>query len=39
MTEDEMVEWHHQLDRHEFQQVPIVGDRGCKESDMTETLN
>ena len=21
MTEDEMVGWHHQLDRHEFEQV------------------
>ena len=30
MTEDEMVEWHHQLDRHEFEQVPIVGDRGLQ---------
>ena len=25
MTEDEMVEWHHQLDGHEFGQVPGVG--------------
>ena len=49
MTEDEMVEWHHQLDGHEFEQVPIIGDGqgglascspwGCKESDMTERLN
>ena len=49
MTEDEMVRWHHQLDRHEFEQAPGVGDgqgslvccspRGCKESDMTEPLN
>ena len=46
MTEDEMVGWHHQLDRHEFEQAPGVGDRqgslvccsswGCQESDMTE---
>ena len=26
MTEDEMVEWHHQLDGHEFEQAPGVGD-------------
>ena len=26
MTEDEMVEWHQQLDRHEFEQAPGVGD-------------
>ena len=26
MTEDEMVGWHHQLDGHEFEQVPGVGD-------------
>ena len=25
MTEDEMVGWHHQLDGHEFEQVPGVG--------------
>ena len=25
-TEDEMVEWHHQLNGHEFQQGPGVGD-------------
>ena len=24
--EDEMVGWHHQLDGHEFEQVPGVGD-------------
>ena len=44
-TEDEMVGWHHQLDEHEFDQVPEVGDGqgslaccspwGRKESDMT----
>ena len=26
MTEDEMVGWHNQLDRHEFEQVLGVGD-------------
>ena len=25
-TEDEMVEWHHQLDGHEFEQAVGVGD-------------
>ena len=49
MTEDEMVGWHHRLDRHEFEQAPGVGDGqgglvccspwGRKESDMTEQLN
>ena len=30
MTEDEMVGWHHQLDGHEFEQAPGVGDgQGC----------
>ena len=48
-TEDEMVGWHHQLDRHEFAQALGVGDGqgrlvccgswGCKESDATEQLN
>ena len=48
-TEDEMVEWHHQLDGHELEQAPGVGDGqgsltccsplGHKESDMTEWLN
>ena len=47
--EDEMVGWHHQLDGHEFEQAPGVGNGqgslvccspwGCKESDMTEQLN
>ena len=27
MAKDEMVEWHHQLDGHEFEQAPRVGDR------------
>ena len=49
MTEDEMVGWHHQLNGHEFEQAPGVGDEqgglaccdswGRKESDMTERLN
>ena len=49
MTEDEIIKWHHQLDGHEFEQAPGVGDgqgslaccstQGCKESDMTERLN
>ena len=48
-TEDEMVGWHHWLDRHEFEQDLGVGDeqgslvccspRGRKESDTTERLN
>ena len=49
MTEDEMVGLYHQLDGHEFEQAPGVGDGqrrlaclspwGCKESDMTKWLN
>ena len=49
MTEDEMVEWHHQLDGCEFEQALGVGDGqgslACcspwvrKELDMTEQLN
>ena len=49
MSEDEMVEWHHQCGGHEFEQAPEVGDRqgglvycsprGCKELDTTEGLN
>ena len=48
-TEDEMVEWHHLLNGHEFEQAPRVGDGqgslvycspwGRKESNMTERLN
>ena len=48
-TEDEMVEWHHWLDRPESEQPPGVGDGqesleccspwGHKESDMTEQLS
>ena len=26
MTEDEIVGWHHQLNGHEFEQAPGVGD-------------
>ena len=49
MTEDEMAGWHHQLDGHEFEKTPGVGDGlgglaccgswGHKESDTTERLN
>ena len=49
MTEDEMVEWHHWLNGHEFEHAPEVGDgqgslvwcspQGCKMLDMTEQLN
>ena len=48
-TEDEMVQWHHWLNGHEFEQALGVGDGqgslaycsswGCKDSDMTERLN
>ena len=49
MTEDEMVEWHHRLKGHEFEQAPGDDDRqgnlvccspwGHKESDTTDRLN
>ena len=49
MTEDKMVRWHHQIDGHEFDQAPGVGDGqgslascspwGRKELNMTERLN
>ena len=49
MTEDKMVGWHHQLDGHEFEQAPGVGDgQGClvccdpwhrKKSDTIVRLN
>ena len=49
MTEDELVGWHHQLNGHEFEQVPGVGDgqgslachspRCRQELDMSEWLN
>ena len=48
-TEDEMVGWHHQLNGHEFEQAPGVGDEqrslayyspwGCKESEIIDRLN
>ena len=48
-TEDEMVDWHHRLDGHEFEQSLLVGDGqerltycspwGRKESNTTEWLN
>ena len=48
-TEDEMVEWHHQLSEHMFEEALGVGDGqgglacydswGRKELDMTERLN
>ena len=48
-TEDEMVGWHHRLNRHGFGWTPAVGDGqgglvccgswGCRESDTTERLN
>ena len=48
-TEHEMAGWRHQLDGHEFEWTPGVGDGqgglaccdswGCKESDTTERLN
>ena len=49
MTEDEMVEWHHRLDEHEFEQslgngvgqgsLVCCTPWGHKESDTTEQLN
>ena len=49
MTQDEMVGWHHQLNRHESEQAPGDGEgqgslagcspQGRKGSDMTEQLN
>ena len=49
MIVDEMVGWYHQLDRHEFEQAPGIGEGqgslaccspwGRKELDMTEQLN
>ena len=49
MTEDEMVGWHHQLNRHEFEQAPGGDDGqgslvcfslwGHKKPDMTQRLN
>ena len=47
-TKDEMVGWHHRINRHEFEHIPGVGDGegklaccspwGCKQLDMTEWL-
>ena len=42
-----MIEWHHRLNRHEFEQAPELDDGqgaccspwGHKESDMAEQLN
>ena len=44
-----MVGWHHQLNRHEFEQTPGYSEgqgslvccspKGCKEPDTTEQLN
>ena len=49
MTENEIVGWHHQLNGHEFEQVPgdverqgslgCCSPRGRKESDMTGRFN
>ena len=43
MTEDEMVGWHHQLDGHEFEQAPGIGDEQgilvCCDSWGREELN
>ena len=49
MTKDEMIGWHHQLDWHEFEHAPGVGDGqgslaccspwGHKELDMIDRLN
>ena len=30
MTEDVMIGWHHQVDGHEFEQAPGVGDKTGK---------
>ena len=49
MTEDEMAEWYHRLDGHEFERTPGVGDGqeglvcyspwGQKELGTTKQLN
>ena len=49
VTEDEMVGWHHRLNRHEFKQTPedsegqgslaCCSSCDCKESDRIEQLN
>ena len=47
MTDDEMVGWHHQIDGHEFEQIPRDSEQGSlaccsawghKELDMTDWL-
>ena len=48
-TEDKMIGWPHQLNRHEFEETLGYGERqgslaccsplGCNESDMSERLN
>ena len=47
--QEKMIEWHHQLNRHEFKQAPVNGEEqgsltffspwGHKESDMNERVN
>ena len=49
MVEDEMIEWHHQIDEHEFEQALGVGDGqgslvccsrwGRKELNVTEQMS
>ena len=49
VTEDEMVGWHYQLNRHEFEQIPwdsegqgslvCCSPRSCKDLDLTKGLN
>ena len=49
MAEDEMIDWHHRLNGHEFEQAPGADDGqgslacyrtwGHKKLDMTEQLN
>ena len=49
VTEDEMVRWPHQLNEHEFEQIPRDSEgqgslagcspQGCKESGRAEWLN
>ena len=45
MTEDEMVAWHHQLNEHEFEQTPGVGEgqrslatTACEVAELNTTL-
>ena len=49
MTEDEMVDWYHRFNGHEFEEAPGAGDGqgslsccsplDCKEFNTTERLN